>query len=325
MTPDLFRSLVARASLSPSVHNVQPALWRLDGDAILLIEDRSRRLSAADPSGHDAAISLGAAYEGLRLAAADAGLQTHADRRPDNDSEHRVIARITWTEGATSDPLSQVVAARASWRGAFAQPTPADRETAKGLRAEDSAVLVAPHELATLAPLNDAASYGFMARADFRGELLHWMRLRKSHAQWSIDGLNAQAMQFGLAERLGAGIMMGVAFPLLHRLGLARALLSERDKIIGAAGVLLLHRPKDEDPFDSGRAFYRAWLRMEAVGLGAAVMAALADDSDAARQVQGMAKIPADRRIVSAFRIGRRPSPVPTTPRARRSVDDLMV
>ncbi|MEM7723203.1 MAG: nitroreductase family protein [Pseudomonadota bacterium] len=324
MTPDLFRSLVARASLAPSVHNVQPALWRLDGEDILLIEDATRRLNAADPTGHDAAISLGAAYEGLRLAAAEEGLISHIDRSPGTLGDQQVVARITLTDGGTPDPLSAVVEARQSWRGAFALPTSEDRQSVRQLAAEDSAVLVTPDQIATVAALNDRASYRFMVQNTFRAELLSWMRLRPGHPRWSIDGLNAQALRLGLAERLGAGIVMGAAFPVLRRLGLAAPLLAEAPKTRGAAGILVLHRPAEEDPFESGRAFYRAWLRMEAAGLGAAVMAALADDAEAARDIRALAGIPEDRRIVSAFRIGRRP-PHDQVPRARRPLEELIV
>ena len=51
MTPDLFRRLVAEAALAPSVHNVQPARWRQDGDAALLFEDPAVRLPAGDAQG----------------------------------------------------------------------------------------------------------------------------------------------------------------------------------------------------------------------------------------------------------------------------------
>ena len=64
------RALVTEAKLAPSVHNVQPARWRFEGDdALILFEDTTVRLPVGDPRGNDAGISLGAAAEGLRLAA----------------------------------------------------------------------------------------------------------------------------------------------------------------------------------------------------------------------------------------------------------------
>ena len=67
MTEEQLRALVAHASHSPSVHNVQPARWQIDGSTLLLLEDPAR---AADGgrSDHDAGLSLGAAAEGLAMA-----------------------------------------------------------------------------------------------------------------------------------------------------------------------------------------------------------------------------------------------------------------
>ena len=117
---------------------------------------------------------------------------------------------------------------------------------------------------------------------------------------------------------------MGPAFATLDRVGIAAGLLAEGKKITGAAAVVVLHRPKDESPFESGRHFYRLWLRIEAAGFGAAVLAALADDPSAARSVATMAGIEPDRRIVTAFRIGRRPKGQ-TAPRARRPLEEILV
>ena len=44
------RALVAESSLAPSVHNVQPARWRIGEDEVTLLEDTRRRLPVADPA-----------------------------------------------------------------------------------------------------------------------------------------------------------------------------------------------------------------------------------------------------------------------------------
>ena len=71
---DLARELVSEAALAPSVHNVQPARWTTaPGDVLVLLRAVDRALPAADPSGHDVRISLGAALEGASLAASGRG------------------------------------------------------------------------------------------------------------------------------------------------------------------------------------------------------------------------------------------------------------
>ncbi|MDX3805186.1 MAG: nitroreductase family protein, partial [Bosea sp. (in: a-proteobacteria)] len=72
----VLEELLAEARLAPSAHNTQPTRWRLLGDdALLLLEDVTRRLPVADPSGHDVRLSHGAAIEGMSLALGRRGLQ----------------------------------------------------------------------------------------------------------------------------------------------------------------------------------------------------------------------------------------------------------
>ncbi|MFL4471799.1 hypothetical protein ACERZ8_18660 [Tateyamaria armeniaca] len=325
MTPELFRRLVTQASHAPSVHNVQPARWRLDGDTAWLFEDRQVRLPAADPTGHDAAMSLGAALEGFAMAASLEGLHVSIGRADDDaTSDLRPVARLTFEPGGVEDPLTAHVAARQSWRGDFPTPSSEDRQAAASLASPDCIPVTGPHTIRAIAQLSDMASFGFMLQDAFRAELLSWMRLRRRHPDWARDGLNADAMRLGLLEKLGAGLVMGRGFrPLLHY-RLAEKLLSEVDRTAGAAAIVVFHRPQGEDPFDSGRAFYRAWLRIEGAGFGAAVLAALADDPESAKTLAAMVELPEGRRIVSAFRIGRRPQDAAFA-RARRLLDELIV
>lgn len=324
MTPDLFRTLVGQAALSPSVHNVQPARWRQEGAAALLLEDRSVHLSAADPRGEDAAKSLGAACEGMCLAAAARGLNAEVSRLPPGDGPLRPWARLTFQPADSADPLAAVLEARQSWRGTFAPVTPADRTAALALAADDVSVLADPRILTDVARLCDAASHGFLRQRPFRAELLSWMRLSPRHPRWATDGLNAEAMRLGWLERHAAGLVMGPGFALLDRLGIAAPLLAEGAKTAKAVALLVLHRPPEADAFDHGRALHRAWLRIEAAGFGAAVLAALADDPAAAQSLRQTAGLGPDRRIVTAFRIGRRP-PHAAFARARLPVDAVIV
>jgi hypothetical protein len=324
MTPVLFRQLVAEAALAPSVHNVQPARWRQEGDAVLLFEDMSVRLPASDPEGWDAGMSLGAACEGLALAASAAGLSARVEPVLGSNGPLRLRARIAFAPGARADPLVPHVPVRRSWRGAFVPASVPDRAAAVALAARDCAVIADPPGIAEAAHLADRASHGFLRAGAFRAELLSWMRLAPRHPRWAIDGLNAEALALGRMERLAAGAVLGPAFRALDGLGLSAWLLADRAKARSSTAILVLHRPAEETALDCGRAFYRAWLRIEAAGFGAAVQAALADDAETAAHLCDMCGLTARRRVVSAFRIGRRPRHDPVA-RARRSVDDLIV
>jgi hypothetical protein len=323
MTADALRAVVAAALASPSVHNVQPARWRIAGETLVLLEDTSRRLAVGDPHGNDAAISLGAAAEGAAIAASGHGFAAQIERLSGDDGALRQVARLAFIPGAAPDPLLAVLETRASWRGAFAPLTPETRAAAAALAGDDRTVITDPAEIAPIAALYDRASFGIMRGDAFRAELRHWMRLRKSHRDWARDGLNAAAMQLSALEAAAAGAVLGPLFRPLARLGLAPTLLAEAKGFADAAGVVLFHRAADEDPFDSGRAFHRLWLEIDAAGMGGNVLAALADDHAAAAALSHAARIGKDRRLVSAFRIGRRSGA--TFPRARLPLDEVLV
>lgn len=326
MNEQLLRQLIAEAALAPSVHNVQPARWRIGVDQITLLEDLSRRLPVADPAGHDAAMSLGAAGEGLRVAASRVGLRalTNADVDAESDPSLRPVATYRFEQGGASDPLAALVEKRQSWRGKFAPTTDQDRKAAQAISADDAAVLADPADIEKAAGLLDRASWRFMSRTPFRREIVSWMRLSPGHPQWPHDGLNADAMAMTRVEALGAGFVLGGLFSALKTVGLAKPLLAEAAKTRGAAAIVLFHRPADESPFLSGAHFYRLWLRIEQLGFGAAVLAALADDPDSSAELAAHARLPADHRLVSAFRVGRRPTGAHYA-RARLPLDTLIV
>jgi hypothetical protein len=323
MNAGVLRRVVAAAMASPSVHNVQPARWRIDGDQLVLLEDTSRRLAVGDPLARDAAISLGAAAEGAAIAASGEGLATQVERVGGEDGAFRAVARLTFSPGAMADPLLPVLATRASWRGSFLAPVAPDRTGVSALAGADRTMITDPAEIEAVAAAYDRASYAIMRGPGFRAELTHWMRLKRSHPDWARDGLNAAAMQLSGIEALAAGAVLGPLFGPLASVGLAPALLAEAKGFDQAAGVALFHRPAAEDPFDSGRAFHRLWLAIDAGGLGANVLAALADHPETAAALCRDYGIPEGHRLISAFRIGRRDGK--PFARARLPMDEVLL
>ena len=324
---EMQRTLVAEASLAPSVHNVQPARWRFTDDGLLLFEDRGRRLPAADPSGRDAATSLGAAAEGMAIALSRHGLRLEdagEDGLPGAIGELVPIRRFHLSEGAAPDPLAAFVALRQSRRGPFLPPSGADREAALALQGEYAAIIADEKAVAEVATLADQAGLGYFRNGPFRAELLSWMRLSPRHRRWSLDGLNAEALALSRLDRFGAGLVLGALFRLIDRLGLSRAVTTEAATVRSAAALIVFHRPADDPFFEGGRAFYRLWLRVVEAGFQAAVMAALADDEAASDALRGRLSLSSDRRIASVLRIGRT-KPETAYPRARLPVEDLLV
>ena len=325
MTRDVWQPLVAEAGLAPSVHNVQPARWRVEGEALVLCEFTGVRLAAADPEGRDAAMSLGAAYEGLKLAASRRNLAlTFTPLEGSNENGISSVARIVQAGRCEVDPLTDHVAKRQSWRGNFRPPVPEDLDRAGQLASGDCHVFKLASEKHQISKWLAEASLHFMRDKGFRRELVDWMRLSKRNPNWARDGLNADAMRLNRLEALCVPLVLGGGFDLLDRLGLARKLVSEAEQVGNSAAIAVFHRPVDESPFVSGRHFYRLWLRFTAAGFSAAVLAALADDKRSSTELHRLAGLGGKTQILSAFRIGVPDQPA-AYPRARLPLGETLL
>ncbi|MNH48900.1 hypothetical protein D3C73_04540 [compost metagenome] len=321
MTPETFAAIVADAALSPNVHNIQPTVWRrIDEMTVAAVQAPGRTLPVGDPSGRDVAASHGAAVEGFILAASLRGLGLSVTAPAEGE-----IARLTVTETAAADPLAPFLTRRRTYRGRFTTDRAEAALDALAQAAPDLIVLRDRVEIDHVARLNDQASLKTFRDGGFRAELLAWMRLSPRHPRWSIDGLNARAMEMSGVEALGAGLVLkpGV-FEVLDRLGLAGALTGEAAVVKSSAAVALFHRPADEPPFETGRRWHRVWLNMARQGLSAAPMTVLADDETAASALAARFGRPQDARLITVFRIGK-VADAALPPPARRATPDLIV
>lgn len=242
-------------------------------------------------------LSLALGRRGLRIA------QVEPADGP-GEAQCRPVARLMLAAGGTADPLAAAIAGRQSWRARF-RPADAALEQALGqLMSQPDLAIVAPGPLVCeIAELGDRAGFHFLSQDEHRRELLAWMRLSRKDPRYDRDGLNAEAMALGPVEAAGASLVLGPLFPLLNRLRLAERLTRERAKTETGA-IALFHRPADEDPLETGRAFYRAWLAMAACGLAACPISVLADWPASNALLVARHPLPAARRLVNVFRIG---------------------
>ena len=324
LTAENFATLVERANLAPSVHNTQLTRWRLNDDgSVLVLEDPTRRLPVADPAGRDAAVSHGAAIEGFRLACADAGSAVDVEQlQGPEEGGLRPVARLTLRDGGQADPLSAYVATRRSYRGTFAKGAlPANVDTLSA--AGDVTLVKTPAGVARLAELNDEGALRTYRDGPYREELRSWLRLSRRHPQWALDGLNAEEMAMSGVTAAGAALVMA-RFQLLDRIGVAPALVAEAAVIRSAKAIALFHRPASEDPFLTGRRFYRLWLEFTALGLSAAPMSVLADDEEIRATIAREFSLPEDHRLINAFRLGI-PPPRNVAPKPRLLRSTLVV
>jgi hypothetical protein len=323
MQPSDFQGMVAMASLAPSVHNIQPVRWRLDGSAsILIAQDLSVTLPAGDPFGQDVALSVGAAVEATVLALSIQGLRPEVENLWISDDRtaivgHRIAARLVVTGNAPEDPLAAMLPRRFTHRGTFLPGPVATWESV------DATFLTKDADISWIAGLNDQAGLRALRNGPVRAELRHWMRLSSRHPRWGQDGMNRLALRMSPLLAVGAGLALGPLWSVLDTLGLSGAVTAEATKTRTAAVIGCFHRPADEDPITTGRAYLRFCLQAATLGYAQWPMAALTDDPNARRMIIERLVLPPDRRLVQVIRFGRPDTPPP--PRARRAVADLIL
>ncbi len=346
MTRAELLELVNEARHAPSVHNIQPARWALESaNTLVLHADPGRRLPIADPTGHDVRVSLGAACEGMAIALARRGLSAapprlmkraavgseppgHPEREAKREPARPVpIAALAFERGAALEPLADAVLRRAAYRGTFAATAPPALDRLERRVASEGMIVARDRSrIRELARVADGAGEEFLLEPGYWRETWQWLRLSPSHPGWSRDGLNADALALNGVERLlGRWLMAPAGFEAMRRLGLARSLISERSKIESAGALLIFSAPMTEDPFETGRAFYRRWLEVTASGLALCPMSVLADSKRANAQVREMFSLPADHRLVNVFRVGSAPAGFPAALTARLPAEELLV
>ena len=320
------RELAAEAARAPSVHNVQPARWRfLPGGELLLFRDATRTLPAADPSGHDVLLSMGAAFEGMALALSKRGValvEREIGATP-GEPGFELVARAALVDGAAADPLAEWVPHRRAFRGVFAPA--AGGELAGLAGSADVRVVVDRATIRELAAGYDRASLAFLRQPAYLRELYDWCRFSRRHPRWDRDGLNADCLALSAVERGAASwLLRPRVFAVLRRLGLAGLVISDASQIRSAAAIVLLVAPRAQPPFAVGRRFYRLWLEITALGLVLVPMSALADDPGEAERLAAAHDVPATHRVVNVFRVGK-PGPRGVATSPRLPVGELLV
>lgn len=323
MTPELFRELVADASLSPNVHNIQPTRWRLvDQNTIAVLAAPDRHLSVGDPTWRDAKASHGAAIEGMIIAASARGIGLEQ-----TDGQSGEVARLAFTGATQPDPLAPWLTRRRTYRGPFDKTLQNNALTAVANlpHEDDQRVITDRSDIERLAKLTDQATLRTFRNRAYRQELTSWMRLTPRHENWSRDGLNAEAMNMATPTALAAGAVLSwPVFEALDAVGLAGPLTGEAASIKTSAALIPFIQPVDADPILTGRRWHRLWLEITRAGLVASPLTVLGDDAEANQTLLQMLGIDGGHRIVTVMRVGmvddkRLPAP------ARLPVDELIV
>lgn len=203
MDPQSIREIVGAAVLAPSIHNTQPWRFVAHDEGIDLFADRSRTLSAADPTGRQLHVSCGAALLNARVAARARGIDARVELLPDpGDPDH--LAAVALRAGAPPSEeelaLAGAITHRHMQRGRF-EPAPLAPELVASLRdaaSSEGAWLrqVGPgDDQVILAVLLAHADEAELSDPAYRAELRRWVHAgSEADAEAVLEGIPANAL-----------------------------------------------------------------------------------------------------------------------------------
>lgn len=313
-TAEVLRFVLRYAVLAPSSHNSQPWLFHVDGKAVEVYADRTRRLPVVDPDDRELVMSCGAALYNVRLALRHFGEGSNVSVLPEG-TDSDLLARVELTGEATRDlQLEEEFAAirsRHTCRQAF-DDTPVDPEVARRLRqaaaAEGARLVDVPKERRhMMTSLVTEADFVQMSDSAFRRELAHWMRA--SHPAHG-DGMPGYAL--GLSE------LQSVVGPLVVRtfdVGSSQAA-KDDDLSRGSALLAVIVTASDNvsDWIAAGQAMQRVLLTATAAGVRASFLNQPIEISSMRLQLSTALASSGDPQLLLRFGYGPSSAPTPRRP-----------
>ena len=204
--------LLRYAILAPSSHNSQPWRFRLRGDAVELLADRSRALPVVDPDDRELVMSCGAALFTLRAAIRHHGYEEDVELFPE-EADPDLLARIRLGKERTPPRADKLlfwaISSRHTNRHSFEhRPVPnellAELEHAAELEGASLRVLSdeARRQLGDLVAEGDKRQF---ADPSFRRELAAWMHASRHR---NGDGMPADALDLPTAVQRFAPLVI---------------------------------------------------------------------------------------------------------------------
>jgi nitroreductase len=314
---EALRDCVAAATAAPSIHNTQPWLFRVRGEAVDVLVDPSRRLPAADPHGREMHVSVGAAVFNLVVAVRARGRQAHVMLMPD-PVRSDVVARVRLgreaTPPASALALAEAISRRHTNRRPYQdRPVPADVLADLSLAAQREGV-----DLLAADPALRAAVWSLIRTADnalrdahaYRAELAAWTT--PGGAVGRRDGVPRQA--FGPRD-------LRQAIPL-RDFGLGNGAPTVTVPFEPDPTLLLLFTAQDTPAYwvTAGMALQRVLLTATVRGLAATPLSQVVE----VPRLRALLADPAsDRVLQTVLRVGYPATRSLATP--RRPVDDVLL
>lgn len=269
---------------APNVDNAQPFYFRWAGDELRIYRDAERDRKRGNAGYYVSMVGLGCLLEYLAIAACGEGLASDDALTVDWRDRDKAWATVTFREGEDEvDELLEGLRMRASDRRLYQGGDLSDpifqQILVDSTRYENVQLYFQgqPDE-----PLIDyiLRCEEFMWEDEhILPEMLSWVRWNRSEVENSRDGMPWQSMGVGyLVSRL---MRLVASSPLVR--GLARRSggpmetqkrnLEAQIRSSAALGCFTIRDTRPESMLQVGRAFVRAWVRLNMAGYGVQVMA----------------------------------------------------
>lgn len=315
--------LIRHAVLAPSSHNAQPWRFRLEGDALELLADRTRAQPVSDPSDRELVISCGAALGTMEIAARAHGVALDVTelpevRRPDVLARVRFGMAVSGAEAQSARRLYAAIPLRHTNRHPF-DSTPISGPDLAALQGQaarfgiEVRFLVDEGQKRRIAELVAAADRILGRRPEFRRELADWLHTNDRSAR---DGIPAHAQGLGpLASLIGPFVARNFDWGPLKA---AR----DQELALASAALAVLVSPADTPKLwlATGRALAHLLLEATALGLASSFLNQAVELLLPRMRLQEDLSLEGKPQLL--LRLGKPLRPAGPTP--RRAIDDVI-
>ncbi len=303
LDPEL-QEILYLASLSPSSHNIQGWITKVDTEKELItIEtDKSRSLSVVDPENRELYISLGCYTETLLRAFKAYGYEAVSAY---DDKSHRCVVNYSRTTGDTDEECINLIKKRHTEKNPFIS----------GKNIEESAIYDILKEVPdTGFCLSGSDGFETIKTASFEaykeqaydkeaaGELSKWLRLSDKEAKDNMDGLPAEQLNIH-------GIKKALYYLFTdHESAKGQSFAAQgvemcRKQLDSAAGFAVVYGDHNEAALvNCGRNTVNLWLSLTGRGISAHPVSYALEDPEIQKELR--AELKSDRAPQMILRIG---------------------
>jgi len=288
---DRIKFLLRYAVLSPSTHNSQPWLFKVDNNKCFIYPDPDKKLPEADPQSRDLYISLGCCLENLAIAARYFGLLDKIEYIPQGFKINEIApAAAVWFKNGKGHQdsawlaLLEAITQRVNARGLF-RKKPIPENLFSQIKK------LPPPEGLQLALVSDKNKIKKLARLTAEGITLAYnqKKFRQEAANWINHSFSCKKEGIhGYALKMPA--LLSFVFPTLIRKFNLGKKLSQLNLVSVRSAPLICVISSDQETPDSwlriGRLAERLMLEFNAAGVNTSIFVAAVEMGELQQQVK---------------------------------------